>query len=277
MNVTFTFDLEDHRPNDNYSKNYPQITHDVLTYLDENQVKGTFFVVGDVAKEDPTLITDISDAGHEIAFHSMSHVTLNLENRKNFSDELHLGKILLEDLTGKAVCGFRAPVFSLTKQTSWALDILLEEGFTYSSSILPAKNILHGYPGAPAYPYYWKNGLLELPASVTNFCGLTFPFLGGVYLRYLPKYMFSYFLNNCSDNKCMWTYCHPYDFDVTEPFFRMKGTSWIVSSVLWFNRKRTKIMLDHLFNIMKDRQTDYVPFIEQITRGDFSSAPYFNQ
>ena len=271
--LTFTFDLEDHRPDDRHPRRYPEVTRRVLRGLEARGVRGTVFVVGAVAKAVPDLIREISAQGHEIAFHSFDHVPLPQQTRENFRAETVDGKHLLEDLTGKAVVGFRAPVFSLTPDVQWALDVLQEAGFTYSSSVLPAPSPLFGYAQAPRTPFFWPNGVLELPAPVARFGPLVLPYLGGIYFRYLPGWVVRACVARAPDDAALWTYFHPYDFDPDEAFFRIKGAGWMTSALLWCNRRRTERKLNALFGRGGYEATP--PFAEQIAAGLFSKSPVF--
>jgi len=121
--LTFTLDLEDHYPSPNPAPRYPAITYKILDFLSDRGVKGTFFVLGEVAEQHPELIRTVHQRGHEIGFHSYAHVPLDRENPQRFRDQTRRSKAFLEDLTGAEVIGFRAPIFSLTPKTLWALPI----------------------------------------------------------------------------------------------------------------------------------------------------------
>ena len=271
--ITFTLDLEDHRPNSRYEKRYPEITRHILELLDQNLIKGTFFIVGTISKNDPDLIKEISNEGHELAFHSYAHKQLQNEDQSRFRQDTDKGKKELEDISGKKIIGFRAPVFSLTSKTLWVLDILQDLEFKYSSSVLPARSPLNGFPNAPKSPFYWPNGLLEIPVPVTNVGPFVVPFLGGVYLRYLPITAIKYFINK-SSNQCLWTYCHPYDFDPDEPFFRIKDAGLLTSLILWFNRNNTKEKMISLLSNSKSHNSSK-SFAEQYNSGVFKQSPVF--
>ena len=268
--LTFTFDLEDHMPHRKEEKRYPFIMEKILAFLTEKKINGTFFVVGSLAERHPELIKHISQQGHEIAYHSFNHKQLNTETQESFHQDLETGKALLEDITGQAVLGYRAPVFSLTKNTAWALDILKQTGFIYSSSIIPAKNPLHGFPGTPSQPFFWKNGLLEIPVPVAKLGPLTIPFMGGFYLRYMPASFIHYFIRH-NKKQALWTYSHPYDFDPNEKFGRIAGASWLTSALLWFNRKNTFNKLGSLFSD-KDNINIEPGFAKQLEQNKFINA-----
>lgn len=271
--ITFTLDLEDHRSSDKFEKRYPFIVREILEILEQNSVKGTFFTVGLVARSDSELIKEISSQGHELAFHSFRHKQLHDENRKQLLEETSTGKKELEDISGQEVIGYRAPVFSLTRNTLWVLDILQEVGFKYSSSVLPAKNPLNGFEPAPKTPFYWPNGLLEIPVPVAKIGPLVMPFLGGVYLRYLPKPVLKYLISN-NNSESLWTYCHPYDFDSSEPFFTIEGASILTSLILWFNRSNTREKIEFLLSLSK-AESKAMTFAEQYNNKVFEGYPVF--
>lgn len=250
--VTFTFDLEDHRPTGvDFDTRYPGLTRQVLAQLETHGIAGTFFVLGRIAEDDPELIREIADMGHEIALHSWDHTPLPELTPERFRDETVRGKKLLEDLTGAAVEGYRAPVFSLVPKSGWAPEVLAELGFSYSSSVLPAWNPLYGWPDAPATPFLWPSGLVELPCPVqrmgTESHAVALPYLGGVYARVLPLRMTGLLLTRqTSGNRpsskrepqAPWMYAHPYDFDVGEPYWQVPELGPLGSRLLWLNRKR---------------------------------------
>ena len=238
LEIIFSCDVEDPRPDAGHAKRYPLVTEQLLDLLEAQAVKGTFFFVGEVAKADPELLRKTAERGHEIGCHSMHHTPITAQTPAEFETETRSGKQLLEDIAGVPVIGYRAPVFSLTRQSLWAVDILQALGFEYSSSVLPAKNPLFGLPGAPLTPFRWHNGLLEFPAPLASLAGITIPYLGGIYLRYLPAWLITRFVTQASVDSCLWSYCHPYDFDAEQPFYPMKDTALWISLLLWFNRKK---------------------------------------
>ena len=274
--VTFTFDLEDHRADRSRPRRYPDATRPVLAWLAERSIRGTFFTVGDVASQEPGLLRDIVDAGHEIACHSLDHTVLTRQDEATFRDHSARAKSLLEDATGQAVTGYRAPVFSLTPAVPWVPDVLAELGYAYSSSTLPSRHPLHGFPGLPLSPFRWESGLLELPAPVSQAGSVLgsdrkLPYLGGIYLRYLPERFIAWSLRQASEQQGLWTYSHPYDYDTREPFGRIAGASLPVSIILWLNRSvtlRRMAMLDAM--VAWD-----APFAEQMSEGRFADAPLY--
>ena len=244
--ILFSIDLEDHTERYDNTSRYINNTEKYLVFLEQNQLKATFFTVGLVAKHAPKLVQKISDAGHEIACHSYAHVPLSKQSPEQFKVQTLLAKTILEQVSGKKICGFRAPIFSLTKQTNWAANILQELDFEYSSSVLPNANPLYGYPRLPQTPFIWSSGLIELPVVVGGIGKFRVPFLGGFYLRYLPNFVIRKFLNEMPKEAVAWTYLHPYDIDYEEVNWKINNAAHWVSLLLWLNRKNTLIKIERL-------------------------------
>jgi len=165
----------------------------ILDWLRKNDTYATFFVVGELLEFKPELLDKILGDGHEIAFHTMHHTRLDEPNYKEiFSDDLKR----FSELTNKKSKGFRAPSFSLSQSTSWAIDILESHGYVYDSSVVPVKTRLYGIENAPTSPYLIsgkspdKNDpsgkMIEFPLLTTNFFTKQIPAGGGFYLRALP-------------------------------------------------------------------------------------------
>lgn len=272
--ITFTMDVEDPRPNNTLEQRYSSVTHQVLDFLQELGIKGTFFCVGEIARESPCLIKEISNRGHEVALHSLAHTPLVLQEPKVFREETILAKNLLEDITQQSVIGYRAPIFSLTKKSRWATEVLSELGFAYSSSVLPAANPLFGYPEAPSHPFQWPSGLIEIPAPIAFLGGMKMPYLGGIYLRYLPTMLIKSQITKTKLNNGLWCYCHPYDFDDKQPFYQMKGASTLVSVLLWLNRKGSYNKIKRVFKESKDVSAA-MPFRQQLINQQYNNLPIF--
>lgn len=243
--VTFTLDVEDYAgPLD--APRAPKITREVVAFLAERGVRGTFFVVGELAEEHPDLVRDIAAAGHEIGLHAYRHDPLPVIGETAFRDDTIRGKALLEELSGAAVVGFRAPQFSLVASSTWATDVLADLGFRYSSSVLPARSPLYGFPGQPRVPYRWPSGIVELPCPVVSYGPFPNPYLGGIYFRVLPWWAIRHGLRQALPEEALWTYCHPYDFDPAEPFRRRPGLGLAKSRLLWVNRAQMYERIAHL-------------------------------
>lgn len=247
--ITFTLDLEDHAAAGD-ERRAPGVTRTVMARLGELGIRGTVFVVGTLAESEPQLIRDLADDGHELALHAWSHTPLPQVGPERFRADTARGKALLEDLTGRPVRGFRAPTFSLVPNSAWAPDILTELGFTYSSSVLPARSPLYGWPGRPQEPSRWPGGLVELPCPVTGLGPVRNPYLGGVYFRVLPWSAVRFGLHRAGPDEVLWLYCHPYDFDPDEPYTRRGDVGRLGNRLLWLNRAG---MLDRVERILAGR------------------------
>jgi polysaccharide deacetylase family protein (PEP-CTERM system associated) len=235
--ITFTLDLEDHRAPGSLEDRYPVVTRQVLEFLSARDIRGTFFVTGEVAEESPELIRDVARGGHELGFHGWRHLPLTALTPVQLRADAKRGKALLEDASQTPVVGFRAPLFSLVADSRWAVDVLAEVGFTYSSSVLPARNPLFGDPAAPTAPFRWPSGIVELPCPVVRVGGFGLPYLGGVYLRTLPRPLPDLARAACGNRQLLWLYCHPYDFDVEEAFWTAPELGRLGSRLLWYNRR----------------------------------------
>jgi polysaccharide deacetylase family protein (PEP-CTERM system associated) len=272
--VTFTFDLENHRAVRTTPGRYREMTAAVLEFVADLGVRGTFFVLTEVAEQDPALVREISERGHEVASHGYDHRPITRDTRERFTVLSRKGNTLLEDVTGKAVVGFRAPVFSLTPTTPWTVDVLHELGFGYSSSVLPASNPLFGFRGAPTTPFRWPNGLLELPVAIARFGPLSIPFLGGAYVRHLPASLTRRLRRGAlvGDAHAMahWTYCHPYEFDADEPFGRQREIPLWASLVLWCNRRGSLRTFGEIL-----RPEAGPPLVELLGSGRLDDCPGF--
>ena len=246
--VTFTLDLEDHRPDTapDGTERYPDLTRRVLDFLDARAVRGTFFVVGEVAEQHPEVVRDVAARGHEVGLHAWRHVPLTELDPGTGRDDVTRGKALLEDLTGAPVAGFRAPIFSLVPDSRWAVAVLVEAGFTYSSSVLSARSPLFGDPSLPTAPFRWPEGLVELPCPVARVGQFGVPYLGGVYLRALPHVASAAAERGFGRDQMLWIYCHPYDFDDAEPYWVVPEAGRFGSRLLWYNRRRTFAKVDAL-------------------------------
>jgi polysaccharide deacetylase family protein (PEP-CTERM system associated) len=239
MSLTVTFDLEDNRRSPTQEARFVTMSHRFLEFVEERGITATVFIVGQIAVTHPDLVRRVCDGGHEIALHGLRHVALGDVGPDRLPRELREGRELLEDIAQRPVRGFRAPIFSLTPSTKWAVEQLAEAGFMYSSSVLPAANPLHGWPGAPRRPFRWENGLLELPCPVGGIGRVQLPFLGGIYLRYMPKPLARHLLLRIDEPAIPWTYSHPYDIDPDEPFFVMPYAGWLTSRILHTRRNAT--------------------------------------
>ena len=164
----------------------------IIELLRKTETYATFFMVGELLKHRPSMLDVITENGHEIAFHTMDHSSLNDLTKEKFLDQLDI----FDKLSEKKSCGFRAPTFSLNYKTSWTIDALIEKNYVYDSSVVPVKTQLYGFDHGQKNPYrissssLTKNNpngkLFEFPLMIGKFFGKTMPISGGFYLRSLP-------------------------------------------------------------------------------------------
>jgi polysaccharide deacetylase family protein (PEP-CTERM system associated) len=193
----------------------------MLDLLSEQGAHATFFTLGWIAERYPALVRRIVEQGHELASHGYAHLRASEQTRDNFRDDISRSKKLLEDISGVIVRGYRAPSFSIGADNLWALDLLHEEGYCYSSSIYPIQHDHYGMPEAPRFAFHprGENGLLELPVTTVNVFGRNLPAGGGGYFRMLPYPMSRWCVQrvNQQDNQSCIFYCHPWEIDPGQP------------------------------------------------------------
>ena len=190
----------------------------LLELLDRHLAKATFFVLGDVAERSPHLIQRIAGCGHEIGTHGMLHEFVYRQTPDEFREDLQKSLRLLEAIVGTAVRAYRAPYFSITRESLWALQILFEEGIRYDSSIFPIRNPRYGIPGARRTPHLIERDLWECPVSVLPTpCG-NIPFAGGVYQRFLPWRLIELAVGILERRRePVIVYLHPWELDPGQP------------------------------------------------------------
>jgi polysaccharide deacetylase family protein (PEP-CTERM system associated) len=204
-----------------------QNTERVLDILGKANTRATFFVLGWVAERHPNLIRRMIAEGHEVASHGYAHRPVHSMSRDEFRDDLRRSKAVLEECSGLAIRGFRAPTFSISRATWWAYDVLQEEGFAYSSSVYPIAHDLYGIPDAPRTPFYPVDdgGILEIPIATVRLLSRNGPCGGGGYFRLLPYSLSRWCIGrtNARDGHSCVFYCHPWEFDPGQP--RMHSVS----------------------------------------------------
>ncbi len=206
-------------------------TERLLGVLAERDVRATFFVLGWVAERTPALVRRIAAAGHEVACHGYSHKLVYTQTPLEFREETVRAKSCLEDTLGQGVFGYRAASFSVTRQSLWALDVLIDVGFRYDSSIFPIHHDLYGIPGATPEPHLVTapsgRTLAEFPMSAARFFGLQVPVSGGGYFRILPYWLTRAGLkqiNEQSDRPFAF-YLHPWELDPGQPRIKVGAFS----------------------------------------------------
>jgi polysaccharide deacetylase family protein (PEP-CTERM system associated) len=193
----------------------------LLEILDDAGVRATFFMLGYVAEKHPEMVRRVEAAGHEIGTHGFSHTLIYTQKPELFRAELTRAISFLEDFTGKKVHGHRAPFFSITKDSLWALDILGELGIKYDSSIFPVLNYRYGIADAPRFPYKIKrekHEFMEFPISTLQLPGFTMPISGGAYFRIYPYQVTKQAIRAVNrQSQPVTFYLHPWELDPKHP------------------------------------------------------------
>ncbi len=206
-----------------YARRMESCTRWLLDELAALDIRATFFVVGQIAHSHPGLVRHMHRAGHEVASHSWEHSRVHRLTPEQFRDDLRRSKAAIEDVTGAAVVGYRAPTFSVTRETAWAIDVLAEEGLRYDSSVYPVRHDRYGVPAAPRAPFRARGRertLLEIPPATLRLCRVNVPVGGGGYFRLLPLFLmeraFAQVRRRCAPAVTM-LYFHPWEFDPDQP------------------------------------------------------------
>ncbi|MET0025193.1 MAG: XrtA system polysaccharide deacetylase [Sedimenticola sp.] len=220
----------------------------ILAMLDEHNIKATFFTLGCLAEQFPKIARDITNNGHELASHGWEHIRVTNQDAKSFLQDVSRTKALLEDLTGEAVRGYRAASYSIGKDNLWALDVLAEAGYEYSSSIVPIHHDLYGMPDAPRFAFPASNGkLLEVPVTTLELGNRNIPCGGGGWFRLFP-YQFSRWalkrVNEHDHQSCIF-YFHPWEIDPDQP--RQHGIGMKTRFRHYLNLSRMESRLRQLF------------------------------
>jgi polysaccharide deacetylase family protein (PEP-CTERM system associated) len=230
--IILSFDVEEHyrieaaagltissRLKTHYCQRLDVSTRWLLDELGRRDIKATFFIVGQITEHNPGLVRDIHKAGHEVASHGWDHRRVHCFGAETFRQDVRQSKDALEQVTGEAVVGYRAPTFSIMRETAWAIDVLAEEGMLYDSSIYPVRHDRYGVPDAPRVPFRIQGAsheLLEIPPATLRWLGTNFPVGGGGYFRLFPLFLlersFAQVSRDCVPSVAM-LYFHPWEFD----------------------------------------------------------------
>jgi polysaccharide deacetylase family protein (PEP-CTERM system associated) len=207
--------------------------------------RGTFFVLGQVAEHYPELVRRLAAEGFELGLHGYSHRLVYEQSEREFVAETQSAKVLLEELGNREVVGFRAPSWSITRQSFWALKQLAAMGFQYDSSILPARAYHGGVNGSnPLIHKRQEADIIEVPPSIFVLWRLRLPFSGGLYLRTLPYG----FIRHCIRRLNMKgipavIYLHPWELDAGLPRL---GLGWKGRYALYYNLETTQAKVEQL-------------------------------
>jgi len=216
----------------------PELVGRYLDFLRRHHARATFFIVGQVARRHPELVRALVDEGHEIGCHSDRHVPLDRLDRAAFREDTLRNLDALRAAGAGRVSGYRAPCFSLTARTRWAHGALADLGFRYSSSVLPARNPLYGWPGFGRRPRQMEGGLWEIPVTILPLPLPPVPFAGGVYFRALPRWLVRLGLRCRRGGRPLVGYFHPHDIDAAQarPAFPLFGRRALCDRLMHRNR-----------------------------------------
>ena len=248
--IVISFDLEEHfrieaaaglelNPTlkSHYRDRLEPSTRWVLEQLEKADVKATFFVVGQIGRDNPALIRAIHRAGHEVASHGWDHQRVVNFTPETFRADVRQSKDALEQVTGQAVVGYRAPTFSIMRQTAWALDVLADLDIVYDSSIYPVRHDRYGVPSAPRAPFMAggeDHEILEIPPATLRVLKFNLPMGGGGYFRLFPLIFLEWAIRQ-AEQTCVppvaMLYFHPWEFDPEQERLPLR----------WLSRLRTYV------------------------------------
>jgi polysaccharide deacetylase family protein (PEP-CTERM system associated) len=196
--------------------------HRVLDIFDEHDVKATFFVLGWEAERRPKLVEEIVKRGHEVGSHGYRHRLIYSMTPAECREDILRSKSVLEDITGTPIVGFRAASYSIVARSLWCLDILIDLGFEYDSSIFPIRHDIYGIPGAERFPHVLereRGTIVEFPLSTTQMFNVNVPVAGGAYLRFLPLWLIRSGIRRINDieGQPAIVYLHPWELDTDQP------------------------------------------------------------
>ena len=238
-------------------------THKILDLFKEKNIKATFFTLGWVAERYPDLIKRMVKDGHELACHGYEHIRVTEQTPEQFREDVSKTKKLLEDLSGEQVNGYRAASYSIGAKNLWALNILQEEGFKYSSSIYPVKHDIYGMPDAPRFVYEpIENQIFkEIPITTLRFGNKNFPCGGGGFFRFYPYALSKWAFNriNNEENESAIFYFHPWEIDPEQP--RVHGLNLKTRTRHYLNLNR---MENRISRLLTDFNWDTMTNVFQI-------------
>jgi polysaccharide deacetylase family protein (PEP-CTERM system associated) len=207
-----------------------------LDILDETGNQATFFVLGTVAQYYPDVVREIKQRGHEVGCHGYGHNLVYKLSPQEFEDDLKKSLDYLDKAGCSDVCGYRAPYWSITKNSLWALDILQKLNFKYDSSIFPIRRGLYGIPDADPKVHRIQNDFWEFPPATMRVAGVNLPFAGGGYLRLFPYFIIDWAIKKSRNNRIRIFYFHPYELDPSDVQVQHQIKS-LGSLAYWFQQK----------------------------------------
>jgi polysaccharide deacetylase family protein (PEP-CTERM system associated) len=218
----------------------------ILALLAERGVLATFFTLGWIAERHPQVVRKIVEQGHELASHGFGHHRATEQGEALFAADIRLAKLVLEDISGQEVKGYRAPSFSIGAGNLWAFDRIAEAGYRYSSSVYPIRHDHYGMPDSPRFAHQVRPGLVEVPVTTVRFFDRNFPAGGGGFFRLMPYAMSRWLLQrvNRHDHAPAIFYFHPWEIDSAQP--RVPGIDARTRFRHYVNLSRTEARLRQL-------------------------------
>lgn len=252
---------------DKYECRVEMNTERILNILNDFDAKATFFILGWIAERYPGLVKTIQQQGHEIACHGYVHRSIRHQTETEFKEDVKISKKILEDIVGEEIIGYRAPVYSITRNSMWIFKVLIEEGFKYDSSIFPVRRYRYGTPNTPRFPYVvtldgqpgstdltgstdsTDGFIVEFPITTIRVLGENLPIAGGGYFRLFPYWFTKWSLKriNITEKKPFIFYIHPWELDVDQP--RIRSASNLAKLRHYVNLNKTE---DKLRRVLTD-------------------------
>lgn len=234
-------------------------TERLLDLFARHEARATFFILGWIAERVPQLVQKIAEAGHEVASHGWNHTRVNEQTPRQFRQDIEKTKVILEDLSGQAVIGYRAASFSIGAGNLWALDEIAASGHRYSSSIYPVQHDLYGMPEAPRFAFRAAHDrLLEIPITTIRILGRNVPCGGGGFFRLFPYAYSRWAINriNTHERESAIFYFHPWEIDPEQP--RVDGISRRARFRHYLNLTRMHGRLERLLTDFRWQRMDTV-------------------
>ncbi len=236
----------------------------LLDRFDETGSRATFFVLGWIAERHPRLLRTIAERGHEIACHGYGHQLVYEIGAERFREDVRRARGVIGDATGRAPAGYRAPSYSITRRSLWALEILVDEGFEYDSSIFPIRHHRYGIPDFSRVPVRVElpggRSIREFPMTTLPIGRLRLPLAGGAYLRFLPPALFRWGFDRLRRaGEPIVLYVHPWEVDADQP---RQEVGWKIRTNHYFNLRHTegrltRLLSGHRFRPLREVLGDY--------------------
>ena len=238
----------------------------ILDMLKAQNTHATFFTLGWIAQRYPHLVRRIADEGHEVASHGFGHERVSDLTPEAFGHDIRTAKQLLEDIAGVEVTGYRAPSFSIGQANLWALDVLEQEGYRYSSSIYPIQHDHYGMPDAPRFVHQTRPRLIEVPPTTLRVFNRNLPSSGGGYFRLFPYSLSRWMLRqvNQKDQQAAVFYFHPWEIDADQP--RVAGVDARTRFRHYVNISRMEKRLQRLLEDFQWGRMDHI-FLKSVEGG----------